>query len=213
MFNICVDCGQYRVDKRIDSYENKTYAICPACGYSHEFLQLPLFIVTGASGTGKSTAAYTLSGLSKDYIPMETDILWDDRFNTPNNQYREYRELWLRMAKNMSKAGKPVILFGTAMPEQLESCVERRYFSTIFYLALVCEKNVLTERLLNRPLWRNSHNQDFINNMVSYNQWLLENAAKNELSIDLLDTTLQTKQETAEMIISWAKNKSSQLNK
>ncbi|WP_052737863.1 AAA family ATPase [Bacillus sp. SA1-12] len=154
MFNVCIDCGQYRVDKEIKALGGKTFGICPECNYSHEFLQLPLFIVTGASGTGKSTSAFSLSNLSKDYVPLETDILWDNRFNTPETNYREYRELWLRTAKNISQAGKPVILCGTAMPDQLEQCVERRYFTEIYYLALVCDNKELTQRLLNRPSWR-----------------------------------------------------------
>jgi len=207
MFNVCINCGQYRVDKEIKSQQGKTFAICPECNYSHEFLQLPLFIVTGASGVGKSTAAYFISTLSKDYVPMETDILWDNRYNTPDTDYREYRELWLRMAKNISQADKPVILCGTAMPDQLESCVERRYFTSIHYLALVCESEELTQRLLNRPLWRNSSNKEFINGMISYNNWLLENGEKNNPVIDLLDTTNLSEQETAEKILLWTSSK------
>lgn len=208
MFNVCVNCGQYRADKRIESHAGKTFGICPECTYAHEFLRLPLFVVTGASGTGKSTSAFHMSTLSKDFVPMETDMLWDGRYDTPDTNYREYRELWLRIAKNISQAGKPVILCGTAMPDSLEQCVERRYFSNIYYIALVCDSRELAQRLQNRPSWRNSSGEDFIDSMISFNNWYIKNGAKNRPIIDLLDTTNMSPTETAEEILQWAKERS-----
>jgi len=207
MFNVCINCGQYRVDKRIDSLDGKTLAICPECNHPHPFVQLPLFVVTGASGTGKSTAAFHFSSLTNDFVSMETDILWDNRFNTPETNYLEYRELWLRMAKNISQSGKPVIMFGTAMPDQFEKCAERRYFSNIYYIALVCDNGELAQRLKNRPSWRGSSNEQFIHDATSYNNWLIENGKKNNPVIDLVDTTNISDKETARAILTWATNR------
>lgn len=95
---------------------------------SQEFLQLPLFIITGASGEGKTTIALELTSITKDFNIIETDILWDQRYNSPETNYREYRVQWLRIAKNISQNGKPVVLCGTAMPNQIEECEESRYF-------------------------------------------------------------------------------------
>ncbi|WP_171686510.1 AAA family ATPase [Paenibacillus planticolens] len=200
MFNVCLNCGEYRVDKAVESKGEKTFASCPACNHAHEFLQLPLFIVTGASGTGKSTVAFELSSLTKDFVVMETDILWDHRYHTPETNYREYRELWLRMAKNISQSGKPVVLCGTAMPDQLEPCMERRYFSELIYIALVCDNDQLKQRLQNRPSWRNSYPDEFINGMMSYNTWLKENSNKNKPVINLIDTTNASPNDTAQQI-------------
>jgi broad-specificity NMP kinase len=207
MFNVCVKCGSYRVDKKIEMNGSQSFAICPDCNHSHHFLQLPLFIVTGASGTGKSTIALELLSASKQFVSIDSDVLWDNRYNSPESNYKEYRELWLRMAKNISQSGKPLILCGTAMPEQFESCLERRYFSKLHYLALVCDNAELETRLKSRPSWRESGNQDFINGMVSYNGWLIENGPNNEPKIDLLDTTNDSPGATAKKIISWGKEK------
>ncbi|MFY0762318.1 AAA family ATPase [Metabacillus dongyingensis] len=207
MLNVCLNCGEYRVDKLIESKDRKTFAICPECDHAHEFLQLPLIIVTGPSGAGKSTIVSQLSSLTKDFVVMETDILWDDRFNSPETNYLEYRELWLRMAKNISQSEKPVILCGTAMPEQLEQCIERRYFSELFYIALVCENNELKERLQNRPSWRGSNSDEFINGMIAYNNWLRENSGKNEPVINLIDTTNISPDETAQKIVTLISDK------
>jgi hypothetical protein len=55
---------------------------------------------------------------------------------------------WLRLAKNISQVGQPMVLFGAGVgvPANLEECVERRYFAVIHYLALVCDDAVLEQR-------------------------------------------------------------------
>ncbi|AZN41371.1 AAA family ATPase [Paenibacillus albus] len=201
MFNVCPACGEYRVDKIIQQSADGTYAICPECEHPHPFLQLPLFIVTGASGAGKSTLVLQLSKLANDFVVMESDILWDNRFNEPETSYRDYRETWLRMAKNIAQAGKPVVLCGTATPDQLEDCVERRYFSEIHYIALVCESGVLEERLKGRPAWRGSDSDGFIKGMIGFNQWFIEQGqAESMPRIVAIDTSHDTSQETARKV-------------
>ena len=58
MINVCFKCGLNRPDKVIDP--DGPYAICTECGHKHPFRQLPLIIICGASGTGKSTAGQHL---------------------------------------------------------------------------------------------------------------------------------------------------------
>ena len=55
----------------------------------------PLFIVTGASCVGKSTLCNELFINEKEYIVMESDLLWNDIYNTPEDDYFEYNRLWL----------------------------------------------------------------------------------------------------------------------
>ena len=57
------------------------------------------------------------------------------------------------------------------MPGNIEPCVERRYFSQIHYLALVCDDNELARRLQARPAWRGSGNPAFIDNQIRFNRW------------------------------------------
>ena len=52
MFNVCPNCGEYSVEKRIDT--SGPYAVCPHCHHAHPFLMQPLFLISGASGTGKT---------------------------------------------------------------------------------------------------------------------------------------------------------------
>jgi len=101
-------------------------AICPECGFRHSFVQLPLLIVSGASGAGKSTVCHTLIGRLNHVLLLDSDILWRPEFNTPANKYREFFEQWLRMCKNVSQSGRPVVLFGggAGVPDNIEPCIE-----------------------------------------------------------------------------------------
>lgn len=201
MFNVCPGCGEYSEEKSIDPHGPA--AICPYCGHRHPFIQLPLFIITGASGSGKTTVCQELATPMTGCVFMESDILWRTEFATPDDNYRSYRNLWLRLAKNISQAGRPVVLCGSAIPEQFESCPERRYFTTIHYLALVCAPDVLKQRLQSRPQWRRSSQPAFIKQMLDFNAWFMEHARQTEPPITLLDNTKLSVDETKEQVIRW----------
>jgi len=201
MFNVCPNCGEYRADKIV--LPEGPYAVCPVCEYRHMFIRLPLLVLTGASGVGKTTTCLALAAKTKDLVVMESDILWRDEFNQPATDYRNYRETWLRVCKNISQAGKPVVLCGAAVPEEFERCVERRYFSDIHYLALVCGDEVLASRLRNRPAWRGSSEDEYIKEHVGFNGWLKENARGTQPPMALLDTTEITADESVERVEGW----------
>ena len=95
MMNVCFQCGMYHADKIIDP--SGPFAICPECGHQHPFIYLPLLVVSGASGTGKSTVCNHLTGRYQESVLLDSDILWRSEFNKPNDNYREYFETWLRV--------------------------------------------------------------------------------------------------------------------
>lgn len=201
MFNVCPNCGEDRADKIIDP--EGLYAVCPDCNYRHKFVRLPLFVLTGASGVGKTTTCLDLAAGTNDLVAMESDILWRDEFNQPETNYRNYREMWLRVCKNISQAGKPVILCGAAVPAQFEQCVERRYFSAIYYLALVCDDEVLAAQLRDRPAWRTTRADEQIKEQVAFNCWLKENAQGTRPPMTLLDNTEITVGQCVEKVMRW----------
>jgi len=207
MLNVCFQCGEYRPDKIIDP--NGPYAICPVCGYRHAFKQLPLLIVSGASGVGKTTVCNYLVGTMEQVVILDCDILWRPEFNRPEIRYRDFFEIWLRVAKNISQSGRPVVLFGAGMgvPENMEPCVERRYFSDLHYLALTCEDQLLAERLRRRPDWRQSANEHFMERQLNFNRWFKEDGPEQEPAITLLDTTGQPVEETAAQVAQWIREK------
>jgi hypothetical protein len=136
----------------------------------------------------------------KDYIVMESDILWNDIYNKPETDYREYKELWLRVCKNISQIGMPVVLCGCAVPKQFEVCIGRQNFSDIHYLAVVSDEDILVERL---KMGRNVNSPEWINSSIDFNKWLKENADKTEPPMELLDNSHMTITEAANIADKW----------
>jgi ABC-type glutathione transport system ATPase component len=170
---------------------------------------LPLLVVGGASGAGKSKVCQELVGTLPDVVLLDGDILWREAFNTPEDNYRDFFETWLRVAKNISQAGRPVVLFnaGMAVPENVESCVERRYFSTVHYLALTCTDEALAERLRRRPAWQESSSPTFIEGQIQFNRWFKTEAGTLTPPVELLDTTTATVAETAAQVAAWIRRR------
>jgi hypothetical protein len=200
MFNVCPGCGQYSDEKRID--ESADIAVCNQCSYEHHFKRLPLFVITGASCVGKSTVALQLPDRLPSHICLESDILWCDAFNDAQGDFTAYRNLWLRVVKNINQSGRPVVLIGSAAPGQFEICAESRYLSAIHYLALVCDDEELERRLKARPAWRKSGDQDVVERMLEFNRWLKERPLAGG-AFSRLDTSSISIAESLDGVCNW----------
>jgi energy-coupling factor transporter ATP-binding protein EcfA2 len=202
MINVYQKCGAYRADKIIDP--GSSFAICPACQHKHRFRQLPLLLVCGPSGAGKSTICQYLMGRTETVVPLDADLLWQPEFNSPDDNYRSFYETWLRLGKNINQSGRPMLLFNAgAIPDNIEPCVERRYFGESHYLALVCDDDTLVERLRQRPAWRQSRDEAFIQTQLDFNRWFREHAGETEPAIRLVDTSHTTVEETVGLVKEW----------
>ena len=206
MINTCFSCGRYRADKIIDP--DGPVAICPECGHSHPFLQLPLLIVSGASGSGKTTIFRQLVGKVSEAVLLDSDLLYRDELYDQESGYN-YFEMWLRVCKDISQSGRPVVLFGAGMgvPMNLEQCTERRYFSVVHYLALVCDDRTLADRMRTRAKARARRDEATIAEHVSFNRWFKEHGGDTDPPVELIDTTELSIQETADQVMSWVRRK------
>jgi len=206
MFAVCPQCGEFSQEKQIDPVQST--AVCPACDHAHSFRLLPLFLLSGASGTGKSTVCLELIRHDMppphDFIVLDSDILWTEEFHAPA-QWPKYTELWLRMCKNLNQSGRPVLLAGAGfgVPDNIRPRMEARYFSAIHTLALVCAEDVLAERLRARPDWRQSGHPKALAEQLRFNRWFQENAAAQTPPITLLDTTHRSAADTAVHVTDW----------
>ena len=200
MFNVCLQCGAYHADKEI--VPDVPAAVCPACGHAHPFRRLPLYLVCGASGTGKSAVCNDLAARFDGAILLEGDILWRPEFDRPEDGYRDLFETWLRLAKNIGQAGRPVALFmAGATPRAVEPCIERRYFSTTHYLALVCDNDLLAARLRARPAWRGAGASPFITRQIEFNAHLRAAGAEGTLAtVDTSDIAIPA---AADAVADW----------
>ena len=114
MFNVCRHCGMYTPEREVRG----NVAVCSFCGGETVFVRQPLFLLSGACGVGKTEVCRHLPALTQEVVALEGDILWESRYNSPENKYRPYREMWLRVCKNISQAGRPCLLCGCVDPDQ-----------------------------------------------------------------------------------------------
>lgn len=205
MFNVCTACGLSHVEPEFDGAGQ---LVCPSCGGRRPFRRLPLLLVGGPAGAGKSSVGATLLGGLGEAVVIEADLLWRREFDTPGDGYNSYCRLWLRLAAHISQSGKPVALFGAgfAVPENVEPLPERKLFSAVHYLGLVCDDRVLVSRLRARPSWRNT-TDELVAEHVAFNRRLKEHAATSEPPVTLLDTTSAAVPVTAALVASWVRER------
>jgi hypothetical protein len=192
---ICAGCAAWM--RPITDKQAQTIA-CPDCGQVAGYRFMPLFIVTGPSGVGKTTIVPHLQALLPGWDVFETDILGDS-----GGDWMMIKHNWLRIAAFLARAGRPSVLCGTMQPDQLAGCVDYDLFSAVHWLALSCDPAVLAERLAARPDWRGC-DAGFIREHQAYLGWFHRHAAVAfDPPLTLLDTTMAPAEETARQIRAW----------
>jgi hypothetical protein len=208
MFNVCTACGISHVEPEFDG---SGHLVCAACGDRRPFKRLPLLLVGGAAGAGKSTAGAALLGELTEAVVIECDLLWRKEFDTPGDGYRVYSRMWLRLAAHISQSGRPCALFGAsfAVPRNTQPLPERQLFSGIHYLGLVCDDDVLASRLRARPTWRDA-SDELIGEHIKFNRWLRGHASEAVPPVTLIDTTRAAVRETAALVAGWIRGRATQ---
>ncbi|MFC5285891.1 AAA family ATPase [Actinokineospora guangxiensis] len=199
---ICAACGEWADAPTVDG----DVLLCRGCGHREPFHRLPVFALTGPSGTGKSTVCKRLGALlGDDVLVLEQDVLWIGALRDPADDFGSFRQTWLRMIAMLNQSGRPSVLCGTVAPPQFESRPERLLFSEIHYLALVADDDVLRARLSARPAWRGWQDEARIADMLRFNAWVKANAATTDPPMELLDTTHAPVAETAAAVAAWVR--------
>jgi hypothetical protein len=161
----------------------------------------PLLLVGGPAGAGKSTVRTALLGTINEVVAMESDLLWRSDYEHDNVGFRR---LWLRLAADVGRSGRPVAVFGAgfAVPHNVEPLPERASFSGVHYLALTCAEDVLVARIRARELPRRTDDAH-VKEHVDFNAWLRTNAATTVPPVTLIDTTHAGIDETAASVAAW----------
>lgn len=202
MLNVCPSCGDLDFEKAITEErgaDGSAVAICTACGDDYRFPYRTLFSLTGAPGCGKSTVARHLSGELPTLV-LESDCLVEFRLET-EMEWTTYCGLWLRVAMLVHYADRQVLLAGSGIgnPLNVSGRTETRYFPAIDRCALVCEEDVLRERLRERAWLQDAPEKR--GEFLEHNRWFREHGPEH--GIHLVDTTDATVERTARSVREW----------
>jgi gluconate kinase len=165
---------------------------CPRCGGEQWLPRQPLFVVTGASGTGKSTIVEPLRRRLPDCLIVETDVI----LHVAALGWDTWRNTWLQLAHAIALNRRATVLCGSLLPEQLEGLPARRLVGPIHFCNLDCPDAVLATRLRARPAWRGWHEAT----IVEHQRF----AAKLRAQIQpTFDTSVLRIQEVADCVAGW----------
>lgn len=116
----------------------------------------PLFVLSGASGAGKSTIVPLLTErLAGACIVFDVDWLIDPiRAAAPDDaiDWSAFRDTWLHVAAGLAHNRLPTVLAGPLIPEHLDELPGRDLVGEISYAALDCPDDVRRARIEARPM-------------------------------------------------------------
>jgi hypothetical protein len=176
---------------------------CSSCG--HEWLRLPLFVLNGATGVGKSTVGDAAVPLLPQCVHVDGDWLWSMEYFGDSDAVDAYYARWLRIAVELSQSGRPVVFRGACNPDRWHDSPLVAYFSGIHYLALVAEPDVHEARLRARELPDDISLRPEFPDFLNHNRWLRESAARTAPPMELLDITTLAPAESAARVANWAR--------
>jgi hypothetical protein len=165
---------------------------CPRCGETQPLPLLPLFVVTGASGTGKSTITNALRARLPSCEVLETDLI----LHVAELGWHAWRNPWMMVAYGLSLNGRSAVLCGSLLPEHLEELPARPLVGPVHFCNLDCPDDVLANRLRDRPQWR-AWNEDRV---FEHQRFAADLRARIQPSYD---TSLLSVNETADAVASW----------
>ncbi|MFE5320747.1 AAA family ATPase [Paenibacillus sp. NPDC056579] len=168
--------------------------------------KMPLFIVTGASGVGKTTVMHELRSILPEFDVFSTD---NDNFGTTASklEYQDRFNLLFHFANAVAKSGRGTIICGTLMPWAAEKCDTYSSFSEVCFINLHCDDETRNTRLRNRAdhaTWTD----EMLKQHEEFAQWLIHNAATAyNPPMPTMDTTSTPPAQVAEQIKQYVMSK------
>jgi hypothetical protein len=188
----CMTCGP---DAVLERDPRAPLLRCPRCGDVQRLPALPLFVVTGASGVGKTTVTEPLRGLLPDCDVFEVDLT----LQVAALGWETFGDTWLRLAHGVAQNGRVTVLCGSMMPDRLDALPARKLLGPIHSCNLDCPDEVLAARLRARPSWRHSSVESAIVEHQRFAAWLRTHIQPT------YDTSALTPGEVAGHIAAWVR--------
>ncbi|MBQ8287498.1 MAG: hypothetical protein IJX76_01855 [Clostridia bacterium] len=200
MIGICPQCGNYNWDKTV----TETHITCPHCGHRWPYRRLPLFILSGCSGVGKTTTGQALLGRQTDFIVLDADIFYNLMPHETDEDYLKQVEQTLSLSRNLMQSGKPVLWTMAGCLDKLHHTYNSRFFSEIYCLALTCEESALRRRMTEG---RGITDEGWLQSSADYNRYFQTHDRLGDLRFETLDITDKGPSEVADYVEAWAQSK------
>lgn len=170
-------------------------ARCPTCSaVDPTAARLPLFVLTGASASGKSTVyPLLLENLRGRCAVFDADWLIDPLGGASAIDWDAFRDTWLHIAHGLAQNGLPTLLLGPFIPEHLDALPGRRWVSDVHFAVLDCAAETRAARIQARPRWRSRD----IDEQQAFADW-----QRGHLS-PVFDTATASPQQTARAVTEW----------
>lgn len=201
MIEVCLHCGNGANES--PSWENDVKGqtiVCPVCGSKWDFLKFPLFIVTGASGVGKTTAARILQRKTQDFMVLDADMFYNIMPHDTEEDALKQTEQILYFSRNAMQCGKPLVWTMAGNIDKLSVASGKEYFSELACLALVCPGERLQSRMTDG---RGIKDAGWIQSSLDYNTYFMEHDKIGGTHYELLEVGDRTPEETAAEIEYW----------
>lgn len=196
VIGICPQCGNYEWDKTVSGSTVK----CPECSHTWEFRKLPMFVLTGCSGVGKTTTAQELLQRNINFVVLDADMYHGIMTIKTDEDYQKCIEQMESLSRNIMQSGQPVLWTMAGCLDKLNKTYNRRFFSDIYCLALVCDENELRRRMTEG---RGITDENWINSSVDYNNYFKTHTKIDDMSFDTFDITGKNVSETADHVEKW----------
>ncbi|MGN0143195.1 MAG: AAA family ATPase [Roseburia sp.] len=196
MIATCSICGNHNWDKEVTGNQ----ITCPKCGASWEFQKLPLFILTGCSGIGKTTTAQLLQREHNRFVILDADMFYNIMPHETDSDYYDQVEQIESLAKNISQSGYPVLWTMAGNIDKINQTYHRRFFEKVYVLALVASEADIRERMTNG---RNITDAGWIQSSVDYNHYFMTHDIIGDMPYETLNTTGKSVEGVAAGVKDW----------
>ena len=198
MIGTCGKCGNHNWDKIVEN--GKVY--CPQCGHSWDYVALPLLILSGCSGIGKTTTAIEIIQKKADFAVLDADMFGCVQSPCSQEDYKARVDAITWFSRNINQSGTPVLWTVAGNLDMIPEAYNSRFFSGIYCLALVASEESIRERMTKG---RGITDQGWIAGSIGYNEYFKSHNCIGNLSYETLNVDLKTPSEVADDVIQWVR--------
>lgn len=198
MISICPSCKNHEWDKEVKG-DQKQIVHCPKCGHEWSSTGLPLYIITGCSGVGKTTVAMELLHRDKEFIILDADY-FQFMPSATSEDWAAHIERMQDISADIMQNGRPVVWTQAGCIDRLYDTYNSRFFSDIKCLALTCDPKELRRRMIEG---RNITSEEWLISSNEYNNYFTTHDRIGEVKYEKLDITLMSIEEIADYVTQW----------